>query len=431
MSALSKTEVSRLLANAAIPMQLNRTPIAAGITEMLAQTVRHLDDPELMDMLSASVTDNVTMIVHLLTTDITLDRAQPPPMSIEYALRLAQRSIPSQSLRRAYHQGQARLVDILFTHIQGLTASPEDKLLVLHEGSTVLSEYFDWITQYVMQAYETEHERWLSTTSSVKARLVHQLLADTDSDATLLSKETGYDFTQHHIGIVTWVLEGGKLHRAANTALDKAIRDLARAVGSHNSPLVLPVDRLTSWAWLPRGIDSAPFDISLARIAASENPGIAFAIGLPRPGQLGFSQSHTQAVDAQRVVAHSTPTDGVIAYSDRAVGALAIMLKDIETTRNWVRAQLGRLAEDDETTDRLRETLRIYLENGGSFARTADQLMLHRNSIYYRVNRAIDKLGKPLGQNRLDVELALEACRRLGRAVLLSDAGQAPAPAPL
>jgi DNA-binding PucR family transcriptional regulator len=54
----------------------------------------------------------------------------------------------------------------------------------------------------------------------------------------------------------------------------------------------------------------------------------------------------------------------------------------------------------------------------GSYKATAESLALHKNTAQYRVRKAGECLGRPLGRDRLHVELALLACHWLGAAVL-------------
>ena len=44
--------------------------------------------------------------------------------------------------------------------------------------------------------------------------------------------------------------------------------------------------------------------------------------------------------------------------------------------------------------------------------------MLHKNTVQYRIRRAEESLGRPVSENRQDVELALRATHWLGSAVL-------------
>jgi len=79
---------------------------------------------------------------------------------------------------------------------------------------------------------------------------------------------------------------------------------------------------------------------------------------------------------------------------------------------------LGDLARDDDGMARLRETVRIFLETGGSFTDAATRLHLHKNTVHYRVRKAEEIRGRPLTDSRLDVEVALVACQQLGNRVL-------------
>ena len=49
---------------------------------------------------------------------------------------------------------------------------------------------------------------------------------------------------------------------------------------------------------------------------------------------------------------------------------------------------------------------------------TAERLTLHKNTVQYRVRKAEECLRRPIGPDRLQLELALLASHWLGRAVL-------------
>jgi len=97
-----------------------------------------------------------------------------------------------------------------------------------------------------------------------------------------------------------------------------------------------------------------------------------------------------------------------------------MMLGSPDLLRDWVLGTLGGLAADDEQHARLRETLLVFLHSGGSYKATAEQLVLHKNTVQYRIRKAEESLGRPVGQNRQDVELALKASQWLGSSVLRS-----------
>jgi DNA-binding PucR family transcriptional regulator len=111
----------------------------------------------------------------------------------------------------------------------------------------------------------------------------------------------------------------------------------------------------------------------------------------------------------------------VIAATDPGVSVAALLGGDVVDTRAWVAEVLGDLAADTENDARLRETLRVYLGCGCSYKTAAQELSLHFNSVKYRVGRAIDRRGRDIGSDRLDVELALLICHCYGTAVLQPD----------
>ncbi|MFF4182492.1 helix-turn-helix domain-containing protein [Streptomyces sp. NPDC001691] len=74
---------------------------------------------------------------------------------------------------------------------------------------------------------------------------------------------------------------------------------------------------------------------------------------------------------------------------------------------------LGPLADDDNASSRmLRETLECFLAHNGSWARTAEALHLHVNTVHYRVQRIEVLTGRDLSrlEHKLDLYAALR-CR--------------------
>jgi DNA-binding PucR family transcriptional regulator len=100
------------------------------------------------------------------------------------------------------------------------------------------------------------------------------------------------------------------------------------------------------------------------------------------------------------------------------VAPLALMSGSIELMRAWVIETLGSLADDDDNNARLRDTLRVFLQENGSYKAAAERLILHKNTVQYRVRKAEESLGRPIGEDRLHVELALLASDWLGVTVL-------------
>jgi DNA-binding PucR family transcriptional regulator len=151
--------------------------------------------------------------------------------------------------------------------------------------------------------------------------------------------------------------------------------------------------------------------------AAFDNgdPSIRVAVGEPDHGLDGFRQTHRQAVRTQDLALAARPGNRLTTFAD--AGAVALLAADIPAARSWVWATLGDLARDDDQHARLRDTLLVFLSTG-SYTATAARMTLHKNSVQYRIRKAEEALGSPIGDRRSDVELALRACSHLGQTVL-------------
>src|SRR5258708_25529692 len=101
-----------------------------------------------------------------------------------------------------------------------------------------------------------------------------------------------------------------------------------------------------------------------------------------------------------------------------------MMLSSGELLRAWVFTTLADLATDDEYHARLRDTLLVFLQSRGSYKTTAEQLVLHKNTVQYRIRKAQERLGRSVVHSRHDVALALRASRWL-RSHLLRPASAA------
>jgi DNA-binding PucR family transcriptional regulator len=111
----------------------------------------------------------------------------------------------------------------------------------------------------------------------------------------------------------------------------------------------------------------------------------------------------------------------VVAASDPGLAAAALLGGDLAAAKVWVSDVLGELSSDTENDARLRETLRVFLRCGSSYKQAAEEIDLHFNTVKYRIGRAVARRGRPIDEDRLDVELALLACQWYGTAVVQSD----------
>jgi hypothetical protein len=405
--------------------------VGATLNEELADVVSQLHqqisadieplsrDESLLRLLRASIEGNIDTFLHMLQHNISIDLMQVPPAAIEYAHRLAQRGVPVRALVRAYRLGQGTLLQRSFEVLEQRAGDFELATLAAQRLTAITFSYIDWITEHILEAYEDERDRWLQQRTATRAARVRELLQDARSDIGDSENTLGYQIsTRIHLALVVWT-STEKLFKVGGSHLIKFTGQLAERLGCAASPLCLPFDQVTAWAWLP--FDSqAPSPEALRTAVGAIGAGVAVAVGEPAAGIAGFRRSHQQAQMVQATMLAADPTSTSVTTFDE-VGPIGLFCGDLEATRTWVGETLGPLALDDENHARLRETLRVFLAADGSFVAAAEQLSLHRNSVYYRVRKAEEQRGRPVEADRLDVEIALKACRWLGRSVLIQN----------
>lgn len=199
----------------------------------------------------------------------------------------------------------------------------------------------------------------------------------------------------------------------------RLVRELGAATDASTAPLFSTVDGHSAWAWLPyRSVPTEAVE-ALRRFLSQRTDAPTVAIGSPAPGVAGFRSSHREAQAGRSVAdARGDRKPTVTAATDPGFSVAALLGGDLGLARAWVRDTLGDLGADTANDARLRETLRVFLACGSSHKLAADQLCLHFNTVKYRVGRAVERRGRPLTTDRIDVELALLLCHWYRSAVL-------------
>lgn len=420
MTSDAEEQVSALVVVIGDRLQLHFDEISDRMTRVIAREVDFLNDPELLAMLRASVEGNIATILHSIRHGVPFEHVQPVTAATEYAYRLAQRGVPGTSLRRAYHFGSDDLRDWMFDEVEALDCEAGIKLRLLNELSRFLHQYIDWITQIVLESHEQERQRWLDKSAGVTSVLVGRVLDGQTVEHADFASGTRYRLDQVHLGATIWI-DGANSGLDHTETLREFARELSDTIGA-TTHLFTAVDRGTAWVWFGRGRSRAAVDVEAVRRTIARRPTARVALGCPVQGVEGFRRTHQQADAAMAVALTSSSTvTHAIGFGERGVAIASMLVRDLEAARQWVAEVLGPLVVDGESEARSRETLRVFLGTGGSYAQTSEQLLLHRNSVKYRINKIEAERGKPLDGDRLDLELALQVCYFLGAAVLVPD----------
>lgn len=383
--------------------------------EMSTKVTELPDDPLLLDLLRASVASNLENVVHFLRGHLVEDELSLPKAAEEYARRLAQRDTPPGALLRAYRLGQMAVL----VWAREVTAELlSDRALAL-AATEVFTDatflYIDAVSERVMGAYQDERDQWLTNRSTVKREAVTALLSGT-TDLDAAEHALGHRLRQRHLGVLLW-RPGGSLSTAGLSALERHLTTVGHVLKADGAPLFVPQDGAVGWGWLPLG-HREPDDLP-TRLAQLRQPDdVALAFGTPAEGPEGFRITHEEAQEAHRVALLDDRRAGISHYADPSVRAAALLAVDLPRTRRMVRRTLRGLAVDTDAAARLRETLLVFLQERDSYVSAAERLHLHKNTVRYRVERAVQLRGRTLDDDRLDLELALHACARLGTHVL-------------
>jgi DNA-binding PucR family transcriptional regulator len=415
----SDVEVRRGVAELAARLSDRLSEVVLAISESLREDVPELRDEPRIPLLDASIEGNVTTALYALAHDTPVECVQAPAAALEHARRIAQQGLPVNVLVRIYRLGQRSFTHLAFGELQRVDVSPDARVTIVERITETLFAYVDWMSQQVVEVYEEERERWPETRNSVRALRVREVLAghkpvDIDSAITAIR----YPLRWHHVALAVWYPAAtGDADELAR--MQRFVRELGVTVEAGADPLFIAADRSTGWAWL--SFQAAPDAVVAAvqefSILHRDSPSVA--IGSPAAGVKGFRRSHAQAVAIRSVVLARTDTKlTVVADSDPGLAAAALVCGNIEHVRVWVAEVLGGLAADTENDGWLRETLRVFLNCGSSYKLAADELTLHFNTVKYRVGRALARRGRPIADDRFDIELALLLCHWYGDALL-------------
>ncbi|WP_298176837.1 helix-turn-helix domain-containing protein [Saccharomonospora sp.] len=398
-------------------LQARHTELNDSMNAAIEDAIADLANPELTEMLHASVEGNITTILHMLRNDIPIEHLQPATAATEYAIRLARAGVSAAPLRRAYHIGSDDLLAEIFHELQLLDCPSELKLRLLHHLAGWLHHYVDWITRVVLDAHEAERQALMKQNATDIFRLVHRVLDREPVECDQFARTAGYRLNRPHVATVLW--DERTLQAADQIEVLRSLAArLARVLGSSSEPLFMPVDRSTAWVWCH--VPEATSSVDTARVQGvlAETPAVRAAMGTPVSGIEGFRRTLEQANTVHTVArASSASHTRVMSYGDDGMAVVAMLVRDLPVSRRWVADTLGALATDTEPAARLRETVRTFLRTG-SYVETSKRLMLHRNTVKYRLAKAKRERGRPLTEGRLDLEVALHLCHVLGPTVL-------------
>lgn len=328
-----------------------------------------------------------------------------PPEALDGARTIARRGIDLDAIYASSRRAQQVVVEHWMACAYE-AAGPGPELIGVTELSLSLAfRYVDQALRVLLAEAQREREEVIGGALARRAETVRLILDGAPVDPAVATQRIAYALDRSHTAVVVWAEPPGAPHGA----LESAAFVLARAAGARK-PLTLPAGTTTLWAWIGTNGEPPIEDVRSAMVSAHHS--LRAAIGPTRHGIAGFRASHEAALTVHRLLIGNPDGERLASYRELEVTVLAA--QDPHRAAEFVAATLGPLAEEDAAAARLRETLRVYLEEAENAPRAAARLYTHRNTVLKRIARATEVLGYQPGERRLAVELALELRRRLG-----------------
>ncbi|MEU7766033.1 helix-turn-helix domain-containing protein [Nocardia sp. NPDC049190] len=397
----------------------NRAGLIGDFCAVMRAQVRTFDlDSRMRGLLDAGASENVLAVLDFMRNDTPEDEVRAPISVLEYARELAQRDIPVSTLLRAYRLGHARFTDSLMRCAVELAGKESVCAIIQLVNRTTC--YADRVCEQVETVYDRERDRWVSSRSGRRRRWLAQVLAGSVTDVGRAEMILDYSLTGIHVAVTAWSDSTVSSHDAV-TVLDDLRAVLSTVLNSSEQTLAVPTGEgeVRLWMSVP---DSVEVDVAeIDRAVSAKALPVRVAIAEPAAGLAGFRRGMWQA-DRARAVAVIAGDNAPRVVSYPQVASIVLMVGDLERVRAFVAEYLGELVVNDQRNLWLRETLRVFLANNRSYMAAAQEMTVHRNTIQYRVQKALELAGHTFGhrERTLDLQLALHAAHWLGAAVLRS-----------
>lgn len=352
------------------------------------------EDPDFVEIYRQSYHDQLRFICDGLARGEDLHGSEVPALAVAEARMSANFGIKLGSLLLGYRISHRLFLDEAMQRAESSIADERVRGAVLRATSTWMFTYFDWMTLRMTEVYEQERDLLVRDLERRKRKVVRDLLDGQPVDAG----ELRYDLTREHLGLVAW-----------GDDPERALVAIGAAAGL--SVLTVASTDTTAWGWI--GASAIDEDELRGRSAFEPPADVRLAIGDKGDGVEGFRRTHRQAWNAYRIAREST--DPITWYAD--VALLALTLKDPAAAREFVLHELGALADRDERSEVLRDTLSAYFASGQNATAAAAALGVHDRTARYRIRTIEQRLGRSILARRDELGVAL----RLARVVLRDD----------
>jgi DNA-binding PucR family transcriptional regulator len=380
--------------------------VARELSEMIHAQISELDN-ELRPATHESCRANLGAIMVMLSEGSRPGLAIAPPEALAYAKEYVRRGLGLETLQRAYRIGQATLSRMWLEELRIRADDAEELAGTFGFFNEWLFQWVETLEHRLTEYYMVERERRLRGTSAMRSEQVRMILDGSPVDNRNASATLRYRLDRKHVAYLVWTT-GATLDAPNGNVLfgemERVAANVAALMGATDHLTVPLGGYLACWAGFLRAPRAETLTGTLPLVT---NSWINVSLGQISDGIGGFRRSHEEAVLARRVhqlrSQERQPT--CVRFADVALEVMLTHSRD--EARRFVSQQLGDLAAEDKSVARLRETLRVFLEENGSFQSAAARLGVHKNTVAYRIRRAEELLGHGVKERQLELQTAL------------------------
>jgi PucR C-terminal helix-turn-helix domain/GGDEF-like domain len=397
MSVVAESEIREATREVATALLPELPSIGAGTAAYIEAAMPEVVQPGVVELVEASCHANSSTLLDSLLRGVSLDAIAPSSEVIQTTRALVRRGLTMSDVVRGYQLGATYWCTRWADAVEEHCSEPSLAVPTVSHGTTFLLGWLERVVDRLTAEYRDEAERMAREGSLARVADVRRALDDEDVDVDAVSRRLAYDLRARHVAIV--LLDD---HGDGRAPLEATARELVADVAKR--PLVVRVDFETAWCWVPVR-DGLALPTLRARVLVGQ--------GRPGIGLEGFRRSHHEACEALRVARLAGRRARSITTYDH-VQLAALCSGDMAACRAFVAEQLGPLGGDTDEACRLRATLEAFFDSNSNFRATAARLGIHHNTVRYRLEQIERLLDRPIGHQRLKLELALHLAGRVG-----------------
>lgn len=378
--------------------------VAGVIAEILA-AVPELSDPSFHELVAVNATESLDLFLDVLANGIDPQSISPSSLAIANVERAVTDGVPLSAILRAYRVGHGVMLSACLAELPAeLPGAAEAMIDVVNLSGS----HHGRVTEQITALYEDRLTQRVRTDEAIRRQWITRLLNDAEPDVAQAESALGYRLSGSHIAVEAWADD-----TAAAEELTKVVTVLRQVLPGVDDVLVAGGESQQR-IWLRLPVASRVDADQLAKRLRIN--GLRVAVGRRGEGLDGFRSAARTAARVKELARSAPHAPQVVLFDE--VASVALLADETADLAAFVVTVLGALAEDDPRCEQLRETIRAFLAANCSYTETAKRTMFHRNTVYLRVQQAVEQYGLRLDADTLTIALALEICRWYGARVL-------------